>query len=412
MVPMENMPQMLALAILLAIMFFGDVVSTKTKAFVPSIFVAAVLFLLGYWTFFPQDIVAKAGVPVVVAVMLMFFLIVNMGTLLSMQELMNQWKTVVISLTSIVGVVVVSFAVGIMLYDWNTVVVAIPPLVGGIVSTMLMAEGAGKAGLDNLAVFAVLIYVMQGFAGYPITSYVLKKEGRDILDKFRQGTWKPLADQKLSAEMIARRDEGDEFPLLFNRMPKKYNTSYFIFFRIAFVGLIAYGASELIAPVVAVHPLVFCLLFGVIAKTLGFLEKHPLQKAGGFGFAILGLMLFVLNSLNRATPQMVWDLVEPLFVLIGCAVLGLFVFSMIAAMVLKVSKRMAFAIALTALYGFPADYVITVEVINSLTDDEHERKALSSYMIGPMLVGGFISVTIVSVVMAGFMVNWINNPFF
>ena len=62
---------------------------------------------------------------------------------------------------------------------------------------------------------------------------------------------------------------------------------------------------------------------------------------------------------------------------------------------------MAFACSLTALYGFPADYVITNEVVNTLTDDEKERAALSAHMMPSMLVAGFVTVTMVSVVIAG-----------
>jgi hypothetical protein len=66
---------------------------------------------------------------------------------------------------------------------------------------------------------------------------------------------------------------------------------------------------------------------------------------------------------------------------------------------------MAFAVSLTAFYGFPADYIITVEVINGLTNDETEREALISHMLPPMLVAGFVTVTIVSVILAGIFVG-------
>lgn len=39
----------------------GDIISTKTKAMVPSLFVAAVIFLLGFWTFWPENIIEIAG---------------------------------------------------------------------------------------------------------------------------------------------------------------------------------------------------------------------------------------------------------------------------------------------------------------------------------------------------------------
>jgi hypothetical protein len=89
---------------------YGDVISTRTKAWIPSVFVCAVLFLGGYWTFFPPDIISRAeSAPV--AIMLMYLLITNMGTLLSLQELMRQWKTVIIALAGIAGITVAVFAV-------------------------------------------------------------------------------------------------------------------------------------------------------------------------------------------------------------------------------------------------------------------------------------------------------------
>lgn len=170
------MSQMLALVILLFILFIGDLVAVRTKAWVPSIFVCAVLFLAGYWTFFPQDIVALAGVPPVVATMMMYLLITNMGTLLSIKELKNQWKTIVIALSGIIGIIAILFGIGTFIFGYQTMVVAVPPLVGGVVSALIMSEGAKEAGLASLSVFAIVIYVMQGFAGYPLTSIVLKKK--------------------------------------------------------------------------------------------------------------------------------------------------------------------------------------------------------------------------------------------
>lgn len=131
------------------------------------------------------------------------------------------------------------------------------------------------------------------------------------------------------------------------------------------------------------------------------LEKQPLQKANSFGFAILGLMLFVFDGLKQATPEMLMDLFLPMIGIIVIGVIGMYIFSAIVGRVLGVSKEMAFAVSLTALYGFPADYIITNEVIQSLTEDEQEQAALTSHLMPPMLVAGFVTVTIVSVILAG-----------
>ncbi|MER2089528.1 MAG: hypothetical protein ABS920_07310 [Sporosarcina sp.] len=395
------MPQMLALAIVVAVLYIGDAISVRTKAWIPSVFVSAVLFLIGYWTFFPKDIVSIAGIPPVVASMMIYLLITNMGTLLSVQQLKQQWKTILISLAGILGIVVVLFGVGTLLFGLDTVIVAIPPLVGGIVSALIMSEGAANAGLVTLSVFAIVIYVMQGFAGYPLTSIVLKKEGKRLLGMYRRGEL-AVVDTGSSAT-----EKPEEELKMFKKLPAKYNTDYFKFFRLALVGLLAYFTSTALAPIVTVSPYVLCLLFGIIGASVGFLERQILQKANGFGLSLLVLMLFVFDGLKAATPSM---MVEILYPLIGCIVLGvigMYIFSFIIGKILKVSKEMAFAVSLTALYGFPADYIITNEVINALTEDEKEREALTSHMLPPMLVGGFISVTIVSVILAGFFVAFL-----
>ncbi|MCA1041359.1 hypothetical protein LCM00_17725 [Bacillus infantis] len=402
------MSQMLAVVILVLILFIGDFIAVRTKAWVPSIFVCAVLFLAGYWTFFPQDIVALAGVPPVVATLMMYLLITNMGTLLSVQELKNQWKTIVIAISGILGIIAILFAVGSFIFGYQTVVVAIPPLVGGVVSALIMSEGAKEAGLASLSVFAIVIYVMQGFAGYPITSFVLKKEGKNLLEAYRKDGGAALKEQQIAkAQTAAAAEAAPAAPelKLFKHMPEKYNTDFFKLLRLSVVAFLAYQVSAWLAPVVSVSPFVICLLFGVIATSLGFLEKQVLQKANAFGFAIMALMLFIFDGLKQATPSMMLQIIGPLVGTIVLGVIGMYIFSFIAGKILGVSKNMAFAVSLTALYGFPADYIITNEVIKSLTEDEEEREMLTSHMLPPMLVGGFITVTIVSVVLAGFFVS-------
>lgn len=135
------MSQMLALFIIVLILYIGDAIAVRTKAWIPSVFVCAVLFLFGYWTFFPKDIVSIAGIPQVVAVMLMYLLITNMGTLLSLKELLRQWKTILISLSGILGIIIFIFAVGMVLFDLNTILVAIPPLVGELFLHLLCLKG-------------------------------------------------------------------------------------------------------------------------------------------------------------------------------------------------------------------------------------------------------------------------------
>ncbi|SQI96817.1 Uncharacterised protein [Klebsiella oxytoca] len=398
------MSQMVALSIIILILYIGDVVSTRTKAWIPSVFVCAVLFLVGYWTFFPADIISRAGIGTPVAIMLMYLLITNMGTLLSLKELAQQWKTVVISLAGIAGIAVAVFAVSMMLFDLNTALVTIPPLVGGIVSSLIMSQGASNAGLVDLSVFAILIYVMQGFAGYPLTAIMLQREGKTLLARYRSGEQRPddIAEEHA---MLAVGEE--KMPRLFSKIPVSYNSNYFKFLRLALVGCLAWVVADLAKPIVNISPFVLCLFFGVVFTSLGFLEKHTLHKANGFGFAIMALMLFIFDTLNKATPEMLLRLLFPM-VSVNRHGGDRYVCCLLAGRKTAWRQR---SDGIRHLFDravrFSADYIITNEAINALTHDEKERQMLTHHMLGPMLVGGFVSVTMVSVVLAGILVGYL-----
>lgn len=48
-------------ALVLAMLLLGEWVSTKTKAWIPSVFITGMLFVIGFWTVMPKDIVVKAS---------------------------------------------------------------------------------------------------------------------------------------------------------------------------------------------------------------------------------------------------------------------------------------------------------------------------------------------------------------
>ena len=67
-------------------------------------------------------------------------------------------------------------------------------------ASLIMSQAAADAGLQALSVLAILIYVMQGFAGYPLTAIMLKREGRRVLDLHRAGRWQGVAPVADSAD--------------------------------------------------------------------------------------------------------------------------------------------------------------------------------------------------------------------
>jgi hypothetical protein len=99
---------------------------------------------------------------------------------------------------------------------------------------------------------------------------------------------------------------------------------------------------------------------------------------------------------------MLKEIAGPLVIIIVIGVAGMAVVSTIVGRLLGYSKAMAFALSLTALYGFPPNYILTEEAANALAESPEEKEFLMNQMLPKMLVGGFTTVTVVSVILAGF----------
>ena len=386
-----------AFLIVLIVLTVGEIVSMKTKAFIPSVFVSAAIFLGGFWTFFPENIVDLAGFTAPVVTLAMLTLVGHMGTMLSFKEMVSQWKTVAVALGGIVGICLGTLTLGKIVFGWDMAVITTPPLTGGLVAAIIMSEAAKAKGLEAFAVLAIIVYVMQGFAGYPLTSIMLKKEGQRLLAKYRNSS-----NEKKGEIIEEIKEEVSRFRL-FAPMDKKYQTTYMLYTKLAVLMVMSHYIDVFTGG--AVSKYIVMLILGVIAAEIGFIERQPLTLANSFGFFMTALMAFIFASLSKATPAMLAELIIPLIGIIIFGVIGMAVVSIGIGKILGYSREMAFSVALTALYGFPPNYILTQEAVKALTEDEQEREFLMGEMLPKMLIGGFTTVTIVSVVIAGVFKN-------
>lgn len=396
---------------IMLILAIGDVVSTRTKAFVPSVFVAAFLFVAGFWTgYLPLDVVDKTGLANPLATVAMYVIIVHMGSMMSLRELASEWKTIAVAAAGLVGMVAFLLGIARFIVGWEAVVIGTPPLSGGLVAAIMMTEAAAGKGLVELSVLATVIYVVQGFVGYPLTALCLKAEGNRLMGIYRQG------GTELEKILPKKADEGEvKQKRLVPPLPEKYQT---VFTHLAAIGLVAWvadlAASSLKSLLLSIdpsygayslHPLVICLIFGAIAAELGVIERRPLNHAGSFGFIIMTIMAFIMGLLSRATPEMMLNIMWPLAVIIVIGTIGLSIGAVAVGKMFGYTKAISMALALTALYGFPPNYILTDEASKALSENAEEYEFLMGQMLPKMLVGGFVTVTITSVILAGVFIN-------
>ncbi|MCK8627484.1 hypothetical protein LNP15_04355 [Fructobacillus sp. M131] len=97
------MQTVIALSVIMLFLFIGEWVSTLSKAYIPSVFVTAVLFLIGYWTIVPKNVTTTATFTPAFTTMIQAALLVHMGTLMDFKTLLHQWRAVVIALCGVAG---------------------------------------------------------------------------------------------------------------------------------------------------------------------------------------------------------------------------------------------------------------------------------------------------------------------
>ncbi len=389
------MEGLIALSFVLVIYSIGDFISQKTKSIVSMMFTASVLFMTAFWLGIPTTLFEDAQL-IGLGSLLVGLLITHMGTLLNFSDLKIQWKTVIIALSAVIGVGIFLFTVGTPILGKEYAIAAAPPISGGVVAALIMGDAATAKGFNEIAVFATILVVVQGFFGYPLASYFLNREAKSILKRKK--------DEIVSKGNLNIKDTDGQvvskkkiIPLL----PKEFQTNFILLAKLSLTALLSIKLAELTNSII--HPFVMCLFVGIVACEIGFLERDILTKANSFGLAMVGLMAVMFSSLTKATPEMVLSLLFPIVASLTLGTVGIIIFSVIAGKLLGISPSMAIAIGATALFGFPGTYILSNEVANANAETEEEKEMILDEILPKMLVAGFITVTIASVILAGIM---------
>ena len=390
------MNAILAAAVIFVVFAAGDMISAKTKAIVSMLLVASVVFLAGFWAgIFPTTMFADSTL-LSMAGLLVTMLLVHLGTTIKLRDFGAQWRTVIISALACIAISVAVYFLGQLIIDRTYALVGAPILSGGVVATLQMQEMAQDADLPELAVFATLVMCAQGFVGYPVASLCLKSEAKRLKRSIDAGsvTLTPVSAAQTSAKKK-----------LIPALPAKYNTPNVVLAKVILVALLSVTVSGLFHD--AVNKLVWCLVFGVLLKELGFLDEDALGKANATGIVMPIITLSIFTNLASATPEMVGNMIVPLLV---CVVIGTIAFSLVSILVGKLfgySWQMSMAIGSSCLFGFPGTVIISNEVSESTGTTAEEKASINAQIMPKMLVAGMVTVSITSVLVAGVMSAWL-----
>lgn len=395
------MPEFMWLFVCIAIFSVGDLMGVVSKAKISSVFVAMFLFLIGFMSgILPSDVINKAMLTEI-GKWASPFVVFHMGTMVKMHELRREWRTVIMALWGM-GIAVGALYLVIPIIGQAAAYVSIPIINGGIVATQIMTTAAlgkaaqvGGAAADVLKLAAALgtaVFALQKLIGTPPTSYCAMQEAKAVIADFRA---KKQAGQKMSVSSGSVEEIG-----FFERHNLgRYYTPFVCLGVTAFFAWI----SMYLGKITPVNYSIWALVFGVITSYAGIVPQNVLDRGKASGLVTCVVFTSIIPALSTIRLEDLRPLAFQTVVVFGAVLIALFVFIyLIPTWKIVGSKNLALGLSMTQLLGFPAFFLIINEVATAASETEEEKEAVLAKLVPAFVVSNFISVTSVSIIIAGF----------
>lgn len=381
-----------AAMVILGLIAVGEVISILTKARIPMLFIALMGYLVLIWTgILPKSMIVDSGFVTVGTVLGTAPIIVHMGTLIPLKSIKSQWRAVAIAVLGIIFASVLILTIVTFIFDYSVAVAGVGPLTGGIIALLVTSEGLAELGLVSLVTIPVLIMAIQSLFGIPIATNILRKYALKIRSEMDNGTY--VSEYKASDN---NEKENDKFFL-----PDKFRSNLILLFLL-FVG----GALAVVLGKYTPIPYsLWALVIGVLGRLIGFYPERVMERANAFTVGMAGIIFLIIIMMNDITfGQFIGYLPEVLSIMV-VGIIGIIVGAYIGSRIFKWDPLKGIPVALTATFGFPGDYIVCEEVSRSVGRDKEEEEKIFNEILTPMLVGGFTTVTVGSVIIASILIK-------
>ena len=378
--------------IVLIVFALGDIVGKITKGKLSGMMVVMLLFLVGFLTkLIPADIIDQGGLTALskLAIAMVLF---NMGTTLNVKQLIEEWRTVLMAalcmLASCLVMLLVSPIIG-----FDTVLVGMPVINGAAMATSLMASAAAEKGLATAAALCAVIYSVQKFVGAPIASAMGIRYGKKLLKAYREN---PAQFKKQET------GNGASAKVSFADKHKEWYSANVM------MALVAAGSwfAHILGDLTPINYSIWALLLGVVCAASGLVPTKPLQKSNSYGLMMVAVFGSIIPSLAKVSLSDLGTMAFQTIVLFAAALIGVALVGwVLPTWKLVGDKDLAVGIGVEQFLGFPSNVVICREVGDAVGDTPEEKAFIEDTLNVPYVVGGITVITVLSTMLAGFVIN-------
>lgn len=378
--------------IVLIVFALGDIVGKITKGKLSGMMVVMLLFLVGFLTkLFPADIIDQGGLTALskLAIAIVLF---NMGTTLNVKQLIEEWRTVLMAaLCMLASCLVMLLASPIIGFD--TVLVGMPVINGAAMATSLMASAAAEKGLATAAALCAVIYSVQKFVGAPIASAMGIRYGKKLLKAYREN---PAQFKKQET------GNGASAKVSFADKHKEWYSANVM------MALVAAGSwvAHILGDLTPINYSIWALLLGVACAASGLVPTKPLQKSNSYGLMMVAVFGSIIPSLAKVSLSDLGTMAFQTIVLFVAALIGVALVGwVLPTWKLVGDKDLAVGIGVEQFLGFPSNVVICREVGDAVGETPEEKAFIEDTLNVPYVVGGITVITVLSTMLAGFVIN-------
>lgn len=378
--------------IVLIVFALGDIVGKITKGKLSGMMVVMLLFLVGFLTkLFPADIIDQGGLTALskLAIAIVLF---NMGTTLNVKQLIEEWRTVLMAaLCMLASCLVMLLASPIIGFD--TVLVGMPVINGAAMATSLMASAAAEKGLATAAALCAVIYSVQKFVGAPIASAMGIRYGKKLLKAYREN---PTQFQKQET------GKGASAKVFFADKHKEWYSANVM------MALVVAGSwvAHILGDLTPINYSIWALLLGVVCVASGLVPTKPLQKSNSYGLMMIAVFGSIIPSLAKVSLSDLGTMAFQTIVLFAAALIGVALVGwVLPTWKLVGDKDLAVGIGVEQFLGFPSNVVICREVGDAVGETPEEKAFIEDTLNVPYVVGGITVITVLSTMLAGFVIN-------
>lgn len=334
--------------------------------------------------------------------MTMAVLLVNMGTTLDYKMLWKKKKLILVCFSALLGAGVLSMTVGRMLFGREFVIASYPTLAGSQVATYMMQAVCEEKGLLELSAIILLILVAQQWISMPIIANLTRFEAKKMLASIHDGT---LALPQRT-EVVYTESPAPEKKLI-DRIPAKYNTVYLHLFLCVLFSWLAAKIGGFTGGFTGgiLNASLMGLVIGLVARQLGLIARDPLAKAKVLPFFMMAMIMAMRKTLANLSPSALLEALVPIIGILLLGAAGIILASLIVGKLVGLTPAMSVLVGIQCYSGYPVNYQISTEVIEAVTENEEEREYLKDTIVPNLVIGGVISVSISSVIIAGVFVN-------